>query len=116
MRTKIAAWLMSMALTINGGPIDIEEAEPMNTVPETVITETILTENTIPETVIEEVIVPEEHEGEIFEVEGSNESWIKEKLTSAKETISEAVTSVCDKVFTRGDKIETMVIFRDPNM
>lgn len=97
MKTKIAAWLMSMALTINGGPIDIEETEPMNTVPET-------------------VIVPEEHEGEIFEIEDSEESWIKEKLTSAQETISDAFTSVCEKVFTKGDKIETLVIFRDPNM
>lgn len=68
MKTKIAAWLMSMALTINGGPIEIEETEPA-IIPETAITETVMTENVIPESITVEDIVTEELEGEPLKAE-----------------------------------------------
>lgn len=68
MKTKIAVWLMSMALTINGGPIDIEETEPA-TIPETAITETVMTQQIIPEDIVEETIVTEELEGEPLKAE-----------------------------------------------
>ena len=75
MKTKVAAWLISMAMTINGGamPVMIEETEPA-IIPEEVITETVLTQQIIPEDIVEETIVTEELEGEPLKAELSEMS------------------------------------------
>lgn len=68
MKTRIAALLMSLAMSINGGPIEVEETEPA-IIPEEVITETVLTQQIIPEDIVEETVVTEELEGEPLKAE-----------------------------------------------
>lgn len=82
MKTKIAAWLMSMALTINGGPIEVEETEPV-IIPETVITETVVTESIIPESIVIEDIVTEEHEGKPLSIDKIKSSRLYEALNAS---------------------------------
>ena len=82
MKTKIAALLMSLAMSINGGPIEVEETEPA-IIPETVITETVVTENVIPETIIVEDMVTEEHEGEPLMVDKIKNSRLYEALNAS---------------------------------
>lgn len=113
MRTKIATWLMSMAMLVNGGPMEPMETEPA-IAQETVITETILEENIIPETIVVETIVPEEHEGEIFEIEElEKEHNLKETLSATRDKVAYKAVVYWDDVCTTFDNLGDKIIFWD---
>ena len=107
MKTKIAALLMSLAMSINGGPIEIEETEPM-TIPETVVTETVMTENVIPENITVEDIVTEELEGEPLKAELIE---LNDRLYKAFNATYVAVADKSSVVF--GDAKEVMAKISD---
>lgn len=86
MKTRIAALLMSLAMSINGGPIEVEETEPA-IIPEEVITETVLTQQIIPEDIVEETIITEELEGEPLKAELSEMSERRDGSRQGKRSI-----------------------------
>lgn len=107
MKTRIAALLMSLAMSINGGPIEVEETEPA-IIPEEVITETVLTQHVIPEDIVEETVVTEELEGEPLKAELSEMS---ERLYKAFNATRVTVADKASVVF--GDAEQVMAKIGD---
>lgn len=124
MKTKIAAILISWAVTLGGST----EAKPVpvyqDEVPETILIENIEVENIEIETkeieTIEienkeiEHVTQEEHEGEIFEVEDSEEeSKLKKALNAARVTVADKAVVYWDDVCTRFDNLGDKIVFWD---
>ena len=107
MKTRIAALLMSLAMSINGGPIEVEETEPA-IIPEVVITETVLTQQIIPEDIVEETIVTEDLEGEPLKAELSEMS---DRLYKAFNTTRVTIADKASVVF--GDAEQVMAKIGD---
>lgn len=113
MKARIAAWLMALAMSLNGGPVEIEETEIANPVPETIITEYVIEEDVIPEINIVESFITEEHEGEIFEVEDSEENYFKKLFADAKVSVADAATVTWGTVSSTWDTVSDKIVFWD---
>lgn len=108
MKTKVAAWLISMAMTINGGamPVMIEETEPA-IIPEEVITEMVLAQQIIPED-----IVTEDLEGEPLKAELSAMSErLYKAFNATRVTVADKTTVVFGDAEQVMEKIGDKLIF-----
>jgi len=108
MKAKIAAWLISLAITVNGGPVEPMETEQAYTASD-VVTVTVVQENNSSEipVVIEETD-PDENEGPIFMVIEQKfdnvKTWAKDlkgkvkSLTKEKRIVTSNWTTVDEKL------------------
>lgn len=122
MKAKIAAILISWGIALGGST----EAQPIpvyqDEVPETILIETIEVENQEIETKeietitiedsFKEAVIQEEHEGEIFEVKGSEEeSKLKKALNATRVTIADKAVVYWDDACTTFDNLGDKIIF-----
>ena len=113
MKAKIAAWLMSLALTINGGPVEPVETETLTTSNDIIIVETFEVDSSIPEYLIAEECDSDEHEGQIFEVQDTKIQKFKEALKSTRIAVADAASVTFGNAKDIMQKIGDRMIFWD---